>query len=285
MMLTTSRAKLCSALLKLSFFLGLFCFLLATPKAQAQESEEFDSYRLRLEGFWLYASPSGTLQGSSGTYPIDLQQTLHFETYSTFYGKLDWKFTRKNHLFVVAVPYNSSRSVVLNRTVVFQGQTFEASLSVQAKLRSPMYALGYQYDIVRRRRGHFGLAAQFNAFDTHASINAAAQVTGNGVQQRATSASASLIAPIPIAGPEFRYYLTNSPRLFVEGFAYGMYFFGYGNYASGIATLGFSVNRHLSINGGYGLASRLEVRNKSSTNRIGVDLTQRGPLVGVELSF
>jgi hypothetical protein len=279
-----SRAASSSVFFKLSFW-GLFCLLFVTQNAQAQESEEFDSYRLRLEGFWLYSSPSGTLQGSSDTSPINLNTDLHFETYSTFYGKADWKFTHKNHLFVVAVPYNSSRSVMLNRTVVFQGQTFEAGLSVQANLRSPMYALGYEYDIIRRRRGHFGIAAQFNAFDTHAFISAAAQVTGNGVHQRAVSASGSLIAPIPIGGPEFRFYLTDSPRLFIEGYAYGMYFFGYGNYASGVATLGFSVMRHLSINGGYGLASRLEVHNRSSTSRIGVDMTQRGPLVGVEFSF
>jgi hypothetical protein len=285
-MSTTFRAIRTSPFVRLPFFLGLLFALTTSPKARAQNPEEFDSYKLRLEGFWLYSNPSGTLQGSSGTVPFSLTKDLNFQTYSTFYGKLDWKFTHKNHLFVVAVPYNSTRSVVLNRTIVFQDQTFAASLSVQGKLSSPMYSLGYQYDIIRRRRGHFGLAAQFNIFDSHASINAAAQVIGTtGVRQQAVSASASMIAPIPVVGPEFRYYLTNSPRLFIEGYAIGMYFFGYGNYASGLGTLGFSVNRHLSINAGYGLASRLEVKNKASSNRIGIDLTQRGPLVGVEFSF
>lgn len=279
------RALLSSKFLKFSFFLVLVGVLVVSPKAQAQNEEEFDSYKLRLEGFWLYSRPSGTIQGASDTSSVDLTKDLHFNTYSTFYGKLDWKFTHKNHLIVAAVPYNSSRGVVLNRTVVFQGQTFDAGLSVQGQLRSPVYALGYQYDIIRRRRGHIGIAAQFNAFDTHASISAAAQVTGNGVHQQAVSASGSLIAPIPVAGPEFRYYLTDSPRLFVEGYVYGMYFFGYGNYVSALGTLGFSVNRHVSLNAGYGLASRLEVHNNASSDRIGVSLTQNGPLVGVEFSF
>jgi len=42
----------------------------------------------------------------------------------------------------------------------------------------------------------------------------------------------SLLAPLPVAGPQFRFYLTNSPRLYVEGNVYGMYFFGCGNFVS-----------------------------------------------------
>lgn len=125
----------------------------------------------------------------------------------------------------MGVAFNSSRETVLTRTIVFQGQTFEAGLTTQSSLSSPMYGFGYQYDIIRRRRGHLGLGAQINLFDSHASIKAAAQVTGDGVHHDAVSASASLLAPIPVAGPEFRLYLTNSPRLFVEGNLYGMYFF------------------------------------------------------------
>ena len=264
---------------------SLLMFAVA-PKLQAQSSEEeFDSYKLRVEGFWLYSHPSGTFHASVDSGSVNLTQDLAFNTYSTFAGKLDWKFTHKNHLYVEAIPFNSSREVVLTRTIVFEGKTFEAGLSVEGNLSAPMYGFGYQYDIIRRRRGHLGLAVQFNVYNTHASISAAAQVTGNGVQQQTVSASGSLLAPLPIAGPEFRFYLTNSPRLFIEGNVNGMYLFGYGNYLSSFSTLGFSVNRHISLNAGYALASRLTVKTSSSSDRIGIDMTQRGPLVGVELSF
>jgi hypothetical protein len=33
------------------------------------------------------------------------------------------------------------------------------------------------------------------------------------------------LPPIPVAGPQFRLYLTDSPRVFVEGNVYGMYLF------------------------------------------------------------
>jgi hypothetical protein len=269
------------------FLLAVCMLVLASPvpKACAQASDEFDSYKIRLEGFWVYSNPSGTLQSSVNNGAIDLQKDLGFNNYSTFVGKLDWKFTHKNHLYLVGIPFNSSRQTVLARTIVFQGQTFEAGLTTTSSLTSPMIGFGYQYDIIRRKRGHLGIGAQINVFDSHASIKAAAQVTSDGVHHDAVSSSASLLAPIPVAGLEFRLYLTNSPRLFVEGNAYGMYFFGYGNYVSSAGTLGLTLTRHLSANAGYQLGSRLVVENNGSSNRIGLNMTQQGPLVGLELSF
>jgi hypothetical protein len=115
---------------------------------------------------------------------------------------------------------------------------------------------------------------QFNAFDSSASIKAAAQVTADGVHHAAVSASASLLAPIPVAGHEFRFYLTDSPRVFVDGQVYGMYFFGYGNYVSAWGNLGVTITKHISAKAGYQLGSRLVVNRDTSSNRIGIDLTE-----------
>ena len=270
---------------RLIFSLCLLCLITVVPKLSAQANDEFDSYKVRLGGFWTYSNPSGTFQGSSDTGSVDVQEDLGFNSYSTFAGKLDWKFTHKNHLYVVGTAFNSDQQTVLKRTITFKGQTFEAGLTAHGSLNTPMYGFGYQYDIIRRRRGHLGLAAQINLFDSHASISTAAQTTSDGVQHPAMSASASLLAPIPVAGPEFRLYLTNSPRVFVEGNVYGMYFFGYGNFVSSAGTLGLTLSKHVSVNAGYQLGSRLLVNNNSSSDRIGLNLTQKGPHVGVEFSF
>lgn len=259
--------------------------LLISPKLFGQSTEEFDSYRLRLDSFWVYSYPVGTFKGAHDNSSIDLTADLHFGEYSTFAGKVDWKFTHKNHFYVLAIPFNSDRQVVLDRSITFNGKTFDAGLSVQANLRSPMYGLGYQYDIIRRRRGHLGVGLRFNLYDSHASINASAQVTADGVHHAAVYASDSLVAPIPVAGPEFRFYLTNSPRVFVQGEIYGMYFFGYGNYVSSYGTLGVTITHWLNANAGYQLGSRLVVNADSSTNRFGLTMTQKGPVVGLEFSF
>jgi hypothetical protein len=63
-----------------------------------------------------------------------------------------------------------------------------------------------------------------------------------------------------------------------------MYLFGYGNFVSTADDLGFAINKHLSVNAGYQLGSRLVVNNKKS-DRIGIHLTQKGAIVGLEASF
>lgn len=282
-----SNNKLIRPRLRLGTALIFFTlsFLASTAKVEAQ-SEEFDSYKIKLDGFWMYSNPSGQLRGSIDNDKIDLVKDLEFGSYSTFAGKLDWKFTHKNHFYFLGVAFNSSKQTVLTRTITFQGQTFEAGATIQSSLTSPLYGFGYQYDIIRRRRGHIGLGLQVDVFDAHASIRAAAQTIGSGgVHQAAITASNSLVAPIPIAGPQGRFYLTNSPKLFVEGQFYGMYFFGYGDFISAAGDIGYSINKHLSINAGYQLGSRLVVTNNASSDRLGLRLTQRGPIVGMEISF
>jgi hypothetical protein len=271
--------------LQLQLGLALFAIGVATPQIRAQD-QDFDSYKLRIAGFWFRSNPSGNIQsaGQQGFGLVDIDKDIGFDSFDTFAGKVDWKFTRKNHLYFVVIPLRQSRQTVLNRTVVFQGQTFDVGLVTQTDLRNDLYAPGYQYDIIRRRRGHLGIAFQVNIFDTEAKISAAAQVTSNGVQQAARSASGSLLAPIPVAGPQFRVYLTNSPRLFLEGNVLGMYFFGYGSFVSSAGTLGWTLTKHLSLNAGYQLGSRLVVKS-NSTDRIGLRLTQKGSIVGLEFSF
>jgi hypothetical protein len=285
MKLFARKKKLLSAIarlgvVKLSVGLVALASILAVP-AFAQ-SEDFDSYKIRIDAGWVYSSPSGSLQGSADNGTIDLQKDLGFNGYSTVIGKVDWKFTRKNHLFFVATPFNTSHQTILNRTITFQGQTFNVGLTTQSNLRSNLYAPGYQYDIIRRKRGNFGLAVQMDLFDASAKISATAQA-GNG--GRTQSASGSLLAPIPVAGPEFRLYLTNSPKLFIEGNVYGMYFGGYGNFVSTVGSLGYSLTKHISANVGYALGSRLVVTNNASSDRIGIRLTQQGALAGAEFSF
>jgi hypothetical protein len=68
---------------------------------------------------------------------------------------------------------------------------------------------------------------QLEIFDIHGSFNAAAQVN-NGVPQSAAFSSASIRIPLPVAGPEIRFYPAR--RFFVTGNVLGMYFFGYGDF-------------------------------------------------------
>jgi hypothetical protein len=260
-----------------------FLVLLCAPALLVGQEKTLDEYKIRISGFWLHSTPTVTLEAAGHNGFVNFNRDFGFNDYSTFIGKFDWKFTRKNHLYFVGIPFIQSRQVVLNRTITFRGQTFQVGALTRGELESIVYAPGYQYDIIRRRRGHLGFAVQFNFFDTTGTLSAGAQVTSGGVHQAATVSRASLQAPIPVAGPDYRLYLTKSPRLFVEGNINGMYFFGYGNYFSTANNLGLSLSKHFSVNAGYAIGSRLRVND--GKNRAGLGLTQKGPIVGVQVSL
>jgi hypothetical protein len=131
--------------------------------------------------------------------------------------------------------------------------------------------------------GHLGVGIQIDMFNTNAKINAAAQVTGDGVHHDAVSASSSLFAPIPVAGPDVRIYVTNSPRLFVDANVLGMYLFGYGNFVSSAGDIGLTISKHFAVLGGYQLGSHLVVNGTS--DRLGLRLIQKGAILGVQASF
>jgi hypothetical protein len=265
--------------------LFLLSVVIAVPGLQAQNKEDLDAFKLRLEGYWTYSNPSGDVQGSSGTSPIDLRNALGYQDYSTFSGKMDWKFARKHHLLVTVIPFSRTSDTVLTKTIVFEGKTYVAGLRTHSELDASAYGFGYQYDIVRRKHGHFGIAALVNLIDLYASINAEAQVTGDGVHHGAVTASTSRFTPLPIAGPDFRVFLTNSEHLYLDGHIYGMYFFGYGNFVSAASAVGFNFNRHFGLKAGYQVGSRLVITNNVETDRIGLRFTQQGPVAGLQISF
>jgi hypothetical protein len=277
------RRLLSAGLLSLLFF----AFIAVVPQLRAADppanSDDFDAYKIKFNAFWFYAQPTGTFSGTRANGSFDLQADVAFQSYSTFTGRVDWKFTRKNHLFFAVTPFSHTKQFVAARTIVFQGQTFDVGVSASAQLQVNAYAPGYQYDIIRRKRGHLGIQAQLDIFDVQGTVSAAAQVT-NGVPRVSQRAQGSLRAPLPVAGPDARLYLLpHSSRLFVTGNLLGMYFFGYGNFLSTIDTVGLTVNKHISARAGYQLGTRLNVNSK--TDRIGLNLTQKGPVVGAEFSF
>ena len=220
----------------------------------------------------------GSIRGDNG--PIDIQKDIHFGDYNTFYGMVEWKPRRKHHIFCLIAPNRSSSDHVLNREIVFHGQTFFVNEKVHAEMQSFLFSPGYEYDIFSRPRGHLGIDFLVNLFDWRASLSTQGGVVlPDGTVTTARSASKSALLPLPTGGPTFRYYLLPS-RLYVDGSISGMYFFGYGNFISAKGLLGYSIGHHLSVAGGYLLGSRSEIHG--SANRLGIRLTQQGAIVGLE---
>jgi len=255
---------------------------MASPRARAgsEEHEDWDAYKFRFGLSWFYSQPSGRFTSENRTGFFDLQADVGFNSYSTFYGKMDWKFTRKNHFFLAATDFDQSKTFRLNRPIVFRGQTFNVNSVAHASLHTRFLIPGYQYDIFRRKQWNLGLQFQLNIFDITGSFSAAAQVN-NGVPQAAAFSSSQIRVPLPTAGPEIRFY--PAKRFFVTGNVQGMYFFGYGDFISSQGGAGFKLTKNIAARGGYYLGSRFNVNTKSK--QVGLNLTQKGPLAGLELSF
>jgi len=153
---------------------------------------------------------------------------------------------------------------------------------VHTDLNTFMVAPGYQYDFIRPGRVHLGVGVQMDLANTSARMHADAQVVG-GEPVATKTASGSLLAPIPVAGFQVRYYLTNSPKVHLDGNIYGMYLCGYGNLVSTSDWIGFKLAKHMSANIGYALGSRLVITN--AADRPGFRLTQKGAIAGLDFSF
>lgn len=261
----------------------LLVLLVSTISLRAQDKEDYDAYTIRFDGFWFYPQPTGHFTGANNSGTFDLNADVGFQTYSTFAGGLDWKFTRKNHLFFEATLFDQTKNFTATRTIVFRGQTYVVGTAITANLTSNVYVPGYQYDIFRRKQWHLGVRVQANLLNVLGSLTSSAQVV-NGVPRSAVFSSSKLLVPLPTGGLNARVYIIpNSSRLFVTGNGVGMYFFGYGNYWSAAGTVGLTITKHLSVRGGYQVGSSFKINTK--TNRTGITLTQKGAVAGLEVSF
>jgi hypothetical protein len=255
-------------------------FLVMVPAVRAQDGD-LDAYKWRVTGMWWLSHPTGNFRAAGSNGFFDLNQDFHFSNYSTFTGKVDWHFKRKHHLLLAASPVNFSRTVAISRDITFQGVTYHAGTQVTAKLESLSFGLSYQYDIFRRNHGYLALLTTVSLLDTKGSLTGTGTLNNqSGTFQR----SASVFAPLPIIGPKFRWYpMPRSSRLSLDGTLQGMYFFGYGDFVSAQTTVGVEATRHLALRAGYQMGTRFNLHGSSS--RVGVRLTQKGPVAGIELSW
>jgi len=261
-----------------SLFAILLLFGLVHVQCAAADDSDPEAYKFRFNAQWWIANPGGSLQGNAG--PIDFHKDFNFGNYNTFYGLLEWKPRRKHHLDLYIAPNQSSASHVLNREIEFQGKTFFVGETIHTKLQSFIFSPGYEYDFISRPRGHLGFDFLVNLFVTTASIQTQGGIIGPGGSVTTPRyASKSLFAPLPTGGPIFRYYMVPR-RLNLDGAISGMYFFGYGNFISTSGFVGYSVGHHLNVRGGYLLGSRADIHG--SSGRLGIRLTQKGPVIGLE---
>jgi hypothetical protein len=258
----------------------LICLFVPAPLRGHAQSEDLDQYKLRLTGFWWFSQPSGYFDGKNQSGEFDLGRDFHFGSYSTFTGNVDWRFKRKHHLICGFSPVSYSKSAILLRTISFQGETYDVGTRVSSDVNSLSVAPGYQWDFIRRDRGFVALATQIYLLKTDAKLTGTVFVNGHTATG---TASGSFFAPLPVLGPRARWYPLDSDRLALEGIVQGMYFFGYGDFYSARGQADIGLSRHWKATAGYQVGTRLSIHGGS--NNIGIRLTQKGAVVGIEGSW
>jgi hypothetical protein len=263
--------------------IAAFSLFVALPMLGAQEkgSGDLDAYKWRFTAMWWYSHPSGSFNASSDQVSFDIDKDFSFGSYSTFTGGVDWHFKRKHHFLFQTSPVYSSRTSTLTRDITFRGVTFDLGATVAVDLNSLTFAPGYQWDFIRRRQGYVALATAVELLNTTASITGTGSV--NDISATRT-ASGSVLAPLPVLGSKARWYMIpDSDRLSIDGSFQGMYFFGYGDFVYARGKGNVKLHNHLDLTAGYQLGTRLKV--KGTSNRVGLRLTQTGPVAGLEASF
>jgi hypothetical protein len=258
----------------------LLCCYVAAWLPMYAPGQDLDDYKWRITASWWFSQPSGYFDGANHSGEFDLSKDFHFGSYSTFTGTLDWRFKRKHHMLCGFSPVSYSNSTTLFRTIEFQGETYNVGTRASSDIKSLAFSPGYQWDFIRRDRGYLALATQIYLLNTKATLNGTVLVNGETATR---SASGSFFAPLPVFGPHGRWYPLNSDRLSLEGLVNGMYFFGYGDFYSARGTVDVGLSRHWKAIAGYQMGTRLSIHGGS--DNIGIRLTQKGPVVGIEGSW
>jgi hypothetical protein len=160
--------------------------------------------------------------------------------------------------------------------------TYHTGATVAVQFNSLAFAPGYQWDFIRRRQGYVALATALNLLDTTGSIRGTGFINDVSATRKS---SGSVLAPLPVLGFTGRGYpIHDSTRLSLQGTFQGMYFFGYGSFYSANGKAQVELHHHLNFTAGYQMGSRLRVKT-SSGRQVGLQLTQKGPVAGIEASW
>lgn len=119
--------------------------------------------------------------------------------------RLTFKTGRKHKLRISITPIAYSQQVQLEQPLIFQGIAYDVSQIVSSVLQWNAWRFGYEYDVISRDRGYFGLLFEAKYPQLEASL------TSPGAHEYVRAK-----APIPAAGTILRLYPTRFTPITAE---------------------------------------------------------------------
>lgn len=216
------------------------------PPASGPVGEE---YRIEASYGWWDASPSLIVNSESldllGT-DVDLIQDLGIEQRRLGKFNLVLRPGRKHRLRFERLPIHYEADAVVERSFVFNGQTFNVGLPVQTNAKFDTYRFGYEYDFIYRSKGFIGALLELKYTNVDVELNSP---IGNEFTRAA--------APIPTIGLIARGYPT--PKLAVTG-EFSLFRMpeslatqldGRGTYTDYDVNATYNFNRYVGMQAGY----------------------------------
>lgn len=156
-----------------------------------------ESYHVEA-GFYLwFSSPAIVIASESLGIPgtdIDLVEDLGIDSRRLKEIRVVLKAGRKHKFRFNWLPASYDGSAVLGRTLVFNGIRYDVDEAVDSRLEWNNVRFGYEYDIVARDRGFFGLS--FGALYTDVDLRLVSGVNDEFVQAKGFVPSGSAIARV-----------------------------------------------------------------------------------------
>ena len=157
-----------------------------------------ENYRVEILGGTWNPTPNITISsdafGIAGTN-IDFATDLGIAPERFGELRLRLRPSRKHRFRIDYVPIRYSAQTVVERRLVFRGVAYEVGVPVSSTITWNTWRLGYEYDIVYRSRGYFGIIVEARYTEVAASLN-------NEFGHEFTRAR----APIPAVGAVLRFY-------------------------------------------------------------------------------
>lgn len=262
MYIRLSAAALC--------FAALTC---AAPGADAQVLPAEDHVVELGVMFWT-PSPELTLStdGLAGSNVDEVDFVQEFGIEDKRFPEFRATIGRSHKLRVSYVSVQYDEDTTLQRTIVFQGRTFEVNVPASTDIKWDLWRFGYEWDFVSRERGFFGVIAEVKYNQVEASIDSPALTS---------AATTDTTAPVPTIGVIGRGYLAEMVSITGEftGISvsrdeFDVRFFDLDIYGT------VSLGRHFGVQGGY----RSVIADYVVDEDTG-DLRLKGPYFGAVVRF
>jgi len=134
-----------------------------------------ETYRVELmAGMW---SPSPQITVSSDAFGIagtDIDFGTDLGIGSERFGEVRLRLRpgRKHRLRIDYIPIRYAAQTTVERRLVFRGIAYDSGVPVSSAIRWDAWRLGYEYDLIHRTRGYFGVILEARYTDIEAALEA-----------------------------------------------------------------------------------------------------------------